>query len=83
MCAGVWLLSPCQQGLWGGRGPVEGVHSQAGDAAGAHGGRQPRAALAVAQGQALGPGAVEGRGVGVPGQSLGKQRSIVSNLGGG
>lgn len=74
--------SPRQQRLRRRRGAVQGVHPQTGDAAGAHAGRQPAAPLPVAQRQALRPGAVEGRGVGVSGQRLGKQSAIVPNLGG-
>lgn len=72
--------SPGQQRLRRGRGSVQGVDSQAGDAAGPHAGWQSCTPLAVAQGQALGPGAVERGGVGVPGERLGKKCPIVSNL---
>ena len=44
------------------------------------GGRPRAGALAVAEGQALGTGTVEGRGVGVPGEGLGKQSPIATNL---
>lgn len=74
------LRSPGQQWLWRRRGSVQGVDSQAGDAAGPHAGWQSRAPLGVAQGQALGPGAVERGGVGVPGEGLGKKCPIVSDL---
>lgn len=72
------LCSPSQQGLRRWRWSIQSVHPQAGDAAGPQAGRQ--SPLTVAQRQALRPGAVEWGRVGVPGEGLGKERGIVSNL---
>lgn len=72
--------SPSQQRLRCWRGPIQRVHAQTGDAAGAQAGWQARAPLAIAQRQALGSSAVERGGVCVPGEGLGEEGAIVSHL---